>query len=157
VGRRLPHMPEAVSEALDNDCAVIPPVQSVEPLREAAIFGGDALELTCVADGGQDLPPVSDDPPVLNQALDILGAIGCDEVDVEAVEGLPEARPLVSDRAPAEGRLGHSGLGSRSMRCLSVACALDTSSGTASTPRSSSSRSISPAFFEGYRPPATYI
>jgi len=60
------------------------------------------LELPSVMYRGQDLALVPDDSWVLGEPLDVLGAIGGDLVDVEAVEGPSEVGPLLAHELPAE-------------------------------------------------------
>src|SRR5215208_3456553 len=79
--------------------------EAPEQLVEGLAVGVELPRRLGVRDRGLDLLAVPDDARVRDQPLEVLGAVGRDLLDVEAVERLPEVLPLAQNGQPGEARL----------------------------------------------------
>ena len=99
---------EGGAEAFDDLVVVVCLGDCVEPGLEAAVFMGDALDLPGVVDCGEDLALVADDAGIVVEAVDVVGSVGGDLVQVEVVECGFEVGPLVGDEGPVEACLEYA-------------------------------------------------
>jgi hypothetical protein len=82
-----------------------PPHEGPEVPAEAAGLAPHGQEGARVRDGRRDLEPVSHDARVREEPADVPGAVGCDPLRVEAVEGAAVSLALRKHDAPAEAGL----------------------------------------------------
>ena len=97
IGRKLVGKGRAGAAAVVNDFPV-PELEKV--LTEAAKLFLNLQKHLSVLDRSQNFPAVSDDSAVLEQGINLVRSVVCNDLGVKAVKGLPEVFLFIQDTFP---------------------------------------------------------